>query len=642
MDDEAHIRCVRETRVVTGSIAIALSLSVLTSTPAWAGFLEQTGPTSGAATVASWTVPEGVGIVQVILQGAGGGDGYADGATAAAGRGGFGARIEASISVTTGQVLDVGLGVRGGNGGVNASNEGGSSPFGFAPGGRGGQIGAVGAAHYGGGGGGLSALRTNGGFLLTASGGGGGGSAVESNFAGVAQNPRGGHGGDGTGLGGPIIRTGEMWIVGRTGSPGSDPSDPPAGRGGTGGTENDTGQAPGTGGSIGGSNGLDRAGGAGGTNFCSGGGGGAGWKGGGGGGGSAHAADHGCGGGGAGLSIFEAGNRTTSSGASSSLAFGQINWISFNTTSLPAGQVGSTYGQQIEAFFADDTTPNTWSVTPALPVGLALDPTTGEISGAPTQATTGDYTFTASYERFDLGGLIARSSTTFGLTINAAPSPPAPPSPHSGESGGGSSTPNPQQQSAPDLQRVQSQWSVVAGDAVEFAPASNSGGTSNYTVTPSLPAGLLLNPVTGVISGIPASTSTATSYILRAANAQGTSSVEFTLQVSARPSGVEPSIDRSLSFVRFKRGSAVVTPSMRAKVLRITNSPARKSSTFELVATVPESPSAAARTLAHRRGVAIRRLLRSQGMQVESKITLRQVTNPKDSRRVEILTPSGN
>jgi hypothetical protein len=417
-------------RVVAGALALALCVSLISASPASASFAEWQGPASGQpATEVSWVVPDGVEVVQVILQGAGGGDGHAEGVTATAGVGGFGANIEVSIDLAGAgiNVLEIGLGAPGGAGGVESPNEGGASPFGFGPGGRGGQVGAAGAAHFGGGGGGLSALRVPGrGYLLSAAGGGGGGSAVESNWIGVAQNPRGGAGGLGTSIGGPIDRTGSMWLDGRPGSPGTDPSDPAAGRGGTGGIETVDGQAPGIGGSVGGSNGFGSAGGAGGTNACSGGGGGAGWQGGGGGGGKAHVANWGCGGGGAGLSIFEGGNRTTSIGATSSAAFGQINWISFDTTEWAPGRVGAAYNQPIGALFEGDTTPNVWSVTPALPAGLTLDALSGEISGTPTAAGTGDYTVTASYERFDLGGLIARSSRTFSLSVTAIPVPPTP------------------------------------------------------------------------------------------------------------------------------------------------------------------------------------------------------------------------
>lgn len=668
----AHIRRVRSIRIAAASIAVALCASALTSTPASANFFEYPNNDD----LNRWTVPAGVDVIQIELQGAEGGDGYTTGA-GTAGKGGAGAFIQASISVSAGEVLEIGLGQPGANGGDGATNVGGASANvrgignrGIGPGGAGGggrDLGtALAAAKYGGGGGGASAVRL---FrmaplvseiLVIAAGGGGGGAAVPT---GTVASPTGGNGADGT-SGNVTHNLDTIYIFGRNGSDGSDPN-VGGGRGGLSGDSDNPGAVDSTSGRGGERNGgnaaafnpaadaLNGGGGLGGTNNCSGGGGGAGYFGGGGGGANADAVNWGCGGGGSGSSFREGTRgsgyrlkslsavRTGEDSDSPAPAFGSINYIGFNTTTLATGQAGSPYGQQIEALFGGDATPNIWAVTPALPSGLTLNSSTGEITGTPTAAAAGNYTITASYNPGNLG-LIARSSTTFALTINADPSPPAPPSPNSGGSGGGTSTPTTTEQSGPDLQRVQSQWSVVAGDAVAFAPASNSGGASTYTVTPSLPPGLSLNPATGVISGVPTTPSSATTYVLRATNAQGTSSVQFTLQVSAKGPSAQPTTDRSIGFVRFKRGSAAVTPAMRSKVLRMTNTPTRKSSTFELVATVPKSPSAAARTLAHRRGVAIRRLLRSQGMKVESKITLREATQANDSRRVEVHVQSSS
>ena len=64
--------------------------------------------------------------------------------------------------------------------------------------------------------------------------------------------------------------------------------------------------------------------------------------------------------------------------------------VYITTTSLPDGKVGVSYS---ETLTADGYTPITWSVIAnTLPLGLTLDPTTGEISGTPT--TKGPFTFT--------------------------------------------------------------------------------------------------------------------------------------------------------------------------------------------------------------------------------------------------------
>ena len=63
------------------------------------------------------------------------------------------------------------------------------------------------------------------------------------------------------------------------------------------------------------------------------------------------------------------------------------------TSSLPNGKVGEAYS---EALTADGTEPITWSISGgALPDGLTLNETTGEISGTPTAAGTASFTVKA-------------------------------------------------------------------------------------------------------------------------------------------------------------------------------------------------------------------------------------------------------
>jgi hypothetical protein len=65
---------------------------------------------------------------------------------------------------------------------------------------------------------------------------------------------------------------------------------------------------------------------------------------------------------------------------------------------------------------------------------------------------------------------------------------------------------------------------------------SSTGGTiASYAISPSAPAGLTFNTATGILSGTPSSTQSATAYTITATNAGGSTSVIFTLTVASAP-----------------------------------------------------------------------------------------------------------
>lgn len=66
--------------------------------------------------------------------------------------------------------------------------------------------------------------------------------------------------------------------------------------------------------------------------------------------------------------------------------------LAVETTSLPAGTVGTAYSATLNA--SDGSLPYVWSITSgSLPSGLSLDPSTGAITGSPTSAGTQTVTF---------------------------------------------------------------------------------------------------------------------------------------------------------------------------------------------------------------------------------------------------------
>ena len=116
-----------------------------------------------------------------------------------------------------------------------------------------------------------------------------------------------------------------------------------------------------------------------------------------------------------------------------------------------------------------------YSVTPALPTGLTLNPSTGIVSGTPTTATAiNAYTFSVQ----DSLGVAALATSTINITVYSLITATA------------NGTPQTLQQGAA---------------ITPFRPLVASGGSGTYTyslaVGSVLPTGITLDPVTGYISG---------------------------------------------------------------------------------------------------------------------------------------------
>jgi len=170
-----------------------------------------------------------------------------------------------------------------------------------------------------------------------------------------------------------------------------------------------------------------------------------------------------------------------------------------------------------------------WAVSPSLPAGLALDSSTGEISGTPTAITAyGTYTITAS----NTGGSATASITI--LVNDAAPS---------------------------SLAYSASPFTLTKGSAMTSATPTFSGGTPTFwAISPTLPAGLAFDTSTGTLSGTPTAVSSSATYTLTATNAGGSDSTTFTLQVNDIPPS---SVSYSPSFFSLANGTTMTaaTPS---------------------------------------------------------------------------------
>ena len=141
-----------------------------------------------------------------------------------------------------------------------------------------------------------------------------------------------------------------------------------------------------------------------------------------------------------------------------------------------------------------------YRVSPELPSGLTLNGLTGVISGTPTRPSgPAIFAVTASYR----GG---HSTYSLVLSVTEPPSHLSYPSPAKG----------------------------TVGAALTPLSPRIAGTVEHYSVTPSLPAGVVLDSTSGLIAGTPSVARTLTPYTITASSQAGNTSFIFLLAVAAR------------------------------------------------------------------------------------------------------------
>ena len=180
-------------------------------------------------------------------------------------------------------------------------------------------------------------------------------------------------------------------------------------------------------------------------------------------------------------------------------AFGNLSpTLAVTTTSPPSGTNGTAYSQLVSA--TGGLPPYTWSITSGtLPAGLTLSASTGTISGTPTATVT--KTFTVRVQDANL----TRATKSLSITIAAKPA---------------ISTTS---LSAGALTTDYSQTLAASGGQTPYTWSISSG---------TLPTGLVINPSSGTISGMPTAIGTI-SFTVRVRDANQTAaykSLSITIQ----------------------------------------------------------------------------------------------------------------
>ena len=187
-------------------------------------------------------------------------------------------------------------------------------------------------------------------------------------------------------------------------------------------------------------------------------------------------------------------------------------------------------GSAISPLFPSVTgTVTTYSVSPHLPAGLSIDPTSGKISGTATQATpAADYVITATN---------STGSATFALSVTVVLLPPR-----------ALSYPTPR----------------VFALGVPISPLRPTvlGAVTDYTVTPPLPSGLAIDGTAGEIGGTPAVLAPRTNYTVTAENAAG--STTFDVSITVDTLGTTPA---EISRIAAQGTPVVVTLAVQAQTL---------------------------------------------------------------------------
>ncbi|MCU0437663.1 MAG: putative Ig domain-containing protein [Raineya sp.] len=183
--------------------------------------------------------------------------------------------------------------------------------------------------------------------------------------------------------------------------------------------------------------------------------------------------------------------------------------ITFSNTSAGNAIIGAAYNLNAGATASPSATLS-YTVSPALPAGLSLNASTGQITGTPTSlVATNTYTVSAS-----VGACSASQNYTFAVVC-------------------------------PNITFNNTTASNATAGTAYTLNASVTGNTQSvfYSVSPALPAGLVLNLFSGQITGTPTTFTSANTYTVTASQSSGACVVSqsYTFAVNCPTATLNPS-----------------------------------------------------------------------------------------------------
>lgn len=205
------------------------------------------------------------------------------------------------------------------------------------------------------------------------------------------------------------------------------------------------------------------------------------------------------------------------SGSCSSTTSGVVTVTVSPTPSVILGQVANVYANATSFNLTYNNTigsPDEYSISAVAPNAMPSFNTVNNFGllGSPIsvtipQSSVGTYNFNLTVKN----GALGCSSANIPFTLTVVVTPPA------------------------NLVYNSPNVYLTGSPITSLIPSNDGGVITNYSVGPSLPPGLTIDPTTGVISGTPTATSPQTTYTVTGTNASGTITATLVITVNVDP-----------------------------------------------------------------------------------------------------------